>query len=114
MTPGPVPTGRDDSVILPFCRNPVCPLVSVPVRRGGKPAAADTGGVTGSTGSGRGGLYRRGPDLARPGVIRPAGPVPGLRARLQAVWRRVPLRLVRDRQMEPDRGAGRIPEVAPL
>src|SRR5689334_7349494 len=111
MTPGPVPTGRDDSVILPFCRNPSarwCPFRSAGE---GKPAVADTGGVTGSTGSGRGGLYRRGPDLGRPGVIRPDGPVPGLRARLQAGGRGVPLRLVRDRQMEPDRGAGRIPEV---
>src|SRR5690348_463705 len=110
MTPGPVPTGRDDSVIPTFCRNPSAPSVSVPVRRGGKPAAADSGGCYGSTGSagsmgsGRGGLYRRGPDLGRPGAIRPAGPVPGLPARLRVGGRGGPLRLVGDRQMEPDRG----------
>src|SRR5438046_2398082 len=86
------------------------PLASIPVRRGGKPAAADTAGVTGS---GWGGLYRRGPDLGRAGAIRPARPVPGLPARLQVGGRRGPLRLVGGRQMEPDRGAGRIPEVAP-
>jgi hypothetical protein len=40
--------------------------------------------------------------------------VPGLPARLQVGGRRGPLRLVSDRQMEPDRGADRIPEVAPL
>ena len=40
--------------------------------------------------------------------------MPGLRARLPAGRRRRPLRLIGDRQMEPDRGAGRIPEVAPL
>ena len=58
-------------------------------------------------------MYRRGPELGRPGVIRTAGSAAGLRGCLQ-VGRDDPLRLVGRWQMKPDRGAGRVSQVTPL
>src|SRR5207244_5713942 len=61
-----------------------------------------------------GGLYGRGPEVGWPGVVRPAGPLVCLRAGPRVGWLGGPPGFAGRREVEPDRGAGRVPEVAPL